>query len=204
VSLPTCSIITPTWQRRDLLLTRCIPSVQKQGYPAVEHIVISDGPDPALKKTLAQPWQHGWRNLWYDELPVQDEMRHWGGPARLAGLERATGEYIGYCDDDDALRPEHCGMLAAALDEHPEAGFAVSQMYQNSPSGGQVIGNGELAAGNVGTPMIVHRRSVLDVATWGPPDSFEDWKLVWAWLQAGIPYVRVPQVTADAWPSGYW
>jgi hypothetical protein len=46
--IPQVTIVTPTWQRHDLLLNRAIPSVQAQGYPGVEHLVISDGPDPPL------------------------------------------------------------------------------------------------------------------------------------------------------------
>jgi len=70
--IPRVSVITPTWQRHDLLLSRTVPSVQAQRYPSVEHIIVSDGPDPELKDKLAQPWTDGWRNLWYHELSVHD------------------------------------------------------------------------------------------------------------------------------------
>jgi len=201
MTLPLISILTPTWQRHDLLLGRAIPSVQAQGYPEVEHIVVSDGPDPELKDRLSQPWADGWRNLWYDELPVHDEEPHYGHLCRARGLELASGEYITYCDDDDALRPGHCGLLAAALGDHPDAGFAVSKMCSHSPHGESVIGEGELACGNVGTPMLMHRRSALDIATWDHAGQFEDWDLVWAWMRARVPYMRVNEVTADVWPS---
>lgn len=92
-------------------------------------------------------------------------------------------------------------MLAAALDENPDAGFAVSRMVSHGPGGESVIGDGGLACGNVGTPMIMHRRWPLDVAAWDHTSQFEDWDLVWAWMQAGVPYVRVDAETADVWPS---
>jgi glycosyltransferase involved in cell wall biosynthesis len=187
--------------RHDLLLGRCIPSVQAQGYPAVEHLVVSDGPDPVLREKLARPWLDGWRNLRYLELPAHDEDRHYGHHARAHGLELARGEYIAYVDDDDSLCPDHCHRLAAALDAAPEAGFAVSQMASHGPHGITVIGEGELACGNVGTPMIMHRRWPLEIAGWDHAGQFEDWDLVWAWLRAGAPYVRVNAVTCDAWPS---
>ena len=199
--IPKVSVITPTWRRHGMLLTRCIPSVQAQGYPSVEHLVISDGPDPELKDKLAQPWTDGWKDLWYHELPVHDEAEHWGSYGRAAGIELASGEYITYCDDDDSLRPFHCYQLAEALTAHPEAGFAVSRMLSHGAYGDIVIGTGPLAAGDVGTPMIMHRRSVLEHGTWGLPDRFEDWHLVWAWIQAGVEYVRVQAETSDVWPS---
>ena len=208
MSIPKVTVITPTWMRHDLLLTRTIPSVQAQGYPSVEHIVVSDGPDPELKELLAEPWLNGWKDLWYHELPVHDEAEHFGAPARNAGLELAGGEYVTYVDDDDSLRPYHCGILSAALDAHPEADFAASRMLSHSPYGDQVIGAGELAAGNLGTPMVMHRRGVPAKygtwgtdGQWGPGDRFEDWHLIWTWIQAGAVYVRVQAETSDVWPS---
>ena len=197
------SVISATWQRHEMLLGRCIPSVQAQDHPDVEHIVVSDGPDEALRDKLAWPWLDGWQGLWYRELLAHGTEEHWGGPARLEGIELASGEYVAYVDDDDELRPGHCRLLAEALDDNPEAGFAVSRMVQHGPYGDTVIGAGPLALGNVGTPMIMHRRSVLETASWGEPSEFEDWNLVWAWICAGVPYVRVDEITSDAWPSVY-
>jgi glycosyltransferase involved in cell wall biosynthesis len=202
-ALPRISVITPTWQRHDMLLGRCIPSVQAQGYPDTEHIIVSDGPDPELREILGQPWLRGWRSLWYDELPEHDPEPHYGHHCRARGLEIATGDYIAYCDDDDALRPLHCSLLAQALDANPGAGFALSLMVSHGPHGDAVIGAGAPAAGNVGTPMIAHRRSVLETATWDHAGQFEDWDLAWAWMRAGIGYVQVDCKTADVWPSVY-
>lgn len=199
--VPRVTVVTPTWQRRELLLSRCIPSVQAQGYPDVEHIVVSDGPDPELAAQLSYPWLDGLRNLWYRELPEHRLPPNYGHYARRAALELASGEYITYNDDDDALRPMHCQLLAAALDENPGAGFAVSRMLSHGPHGDSVIGWGPLACGNVGTPMIMHRREILEHGTWGPPSTLEDWEVVLKWLNAGIGYVNVDAETADVWPS---
>lgn len=202
---PRCTVITPTWQRHQLLFDRAIPSVQAQGYlPWTEHLVISDGPDPDLFGALAAPWKNGWKNLHYNWLPGHDPEPHYGHHARALGLEMATGEYITYCDDDDALRPEHCHMLAKALDENPDAGFAVSRMLSHGQGGAtSVIGHGVLACGNVGTPMIMHRRWVEEHGTWDHAGQYEDWDLCWAWMQAGIPHVRVDAETSDVWPSAF-
>lgn len=201
--VPLVAVITPTWRRHKMLLQRCIPSVQAQGYPRVEHIVVSDGPDPELARRLATPWRDGWRHVWYRELPEHARDDHYGHYARAAALELTEAAYITYCDDDDFLRPLHCSLLARALDENPDCGFAVSQMDSHGPYGITTIGAGELAAGNVGTPMIMHRKRVTDIATWDHADVFEDWDLVWSWIKAGVPYARVDLVTSDVWPSAY-
>jgi glycosyltransferase involved in cell wall biosynthesis len=200
--VPLVTVITPAWGRRKMLLQRCIPSVQLQGYPRVEHIVVSDGPDPGLRDILSAPWQQGWKDLRYAELPEHPPDPHYGVPARLEGLVLANGDYITYCDDDDSLRPLHCSLLAKALDENPEAGFAVSQMLSHQPGGDVVVGSGAgLTGGQVGTPMIMHRAGLAAVSTWGPSGAFEDWELVARWLEAGVAYVRVLAQTCDAWPS---
>jgi Glycosyl transferase family 2 len=180
--IPKVTVITPAWQRHDMLLTRCIPSVQAQGHPSVEHLVISDGPDEVLRKRLAQPWLDGWKDLWYRELDAHDPEPHYGHHCRAYGLTLATGDYITYLDDDDAMRPVHCHMLAAALDSNPSAGFAVSRMLSHGPHGDSVIGDGPLACGNVGTPMIMHRRELPDGLGWDHAGQFEDWDLVLAMI----------------------
>jgi len=203
VSIPKVTVVTPTWQRHEMLLTRCIPAVQAQGYPDVEHLVISDGPDQELGAKLSQPWLDGWKGLWYRELPEHAPEPNFGHYARLHGAELASGEYVTYCDDDDALRPLHCQLLAAALDENPDAGYAVSMMLSHGPHGDTTIGWGPLACGNVGTPMIMHRREILEHGTWGPPSRLEDWEVVLKWINAGITHVRVDEETSDVWPSLY-
>ena len=57
--------------------------------------------------------------------------------------------------------------------------------------------------GQLGSPMIMHRRSVLEFATWGEPDAAEDWKLVELWIASGVQYVPVKQVTVDVYPSTF-
>jgi glycosyltransferase involved in cell wall biosynthesis len=205
-SVPVVTVITPTWKRHGLLLERCIPSVQKQGHPAVEHLVISDGLDPVLRNKLRYPWLNGWKGLWYGELPAHDPEHHYGHHARAWALSVASGEYVTYCDDDDALQPHHCHMLAAALEADPGAGFAVSRMVSHGPGGTSVIGHGEIACGNVGTPMIMHRRELADlpgVTPWVQASQYEDWELVLAWINEGVAYVRVDAETSDVWPSLY-
>jgi glycosyltransferase involved in cell wall biosynthesis len=203
--VPLVSVITPTWHRRHgMLLGRCIPSVRAQDYPEVEHVVVSDGPDDDLAFKLGQQlaaW--GETRVIYREMVQHDPEPHWGHWARLAGIEASQGEYITYVDDDDALRPEHCSRMAAALEAAPEAGFAVSRMTCHGLAHKSVTGWGPLAPGNVGTPMLMHRRGTLEHGTWGPASFTEDWDLVERWLDAGVRYVSVDAETSDVYPARY-
>jgi len=204
VSAPLISVVTPTWRRHDLLLGRCMRSVQEQDYGNVEHVIVSDGPDPELRDLIATGVKNGsfTHPVRFTELDDHHPDPNFGHYARQAAVELATGPYIAYNDDDDALRPYHCRMMTAALDEAPDAGFTVSRMMSHYPDDAlMVIGWGPLGCGNVGTPMIVHRREILEHGAWGPPSRLEDWELVEKWLKAGVPYVNVNAETADVWPS---
>lgn len=198
MTAPMVSVITPTWRRNKLLMSRCIPSVQAQDYGRVQHVVFSDGPDEQLMRLLrAFEWKHP---LVYAEFPERDPLAEFGSRPRKAALAQAAGEYITYCDDDDALRPEHCRLMAEALNADPDAGFAVSRMVSHHAHP-VIVGWGPLALGNVGSPMIMHRRSILEHGTWGPDSWTEDWDLIERWLDAGVKYVNVNAETSDVWPS---
>ena len=197
------SVITPTWQRHDMLTGRCIPSVTTQAYERVEHIVVSDGPDEELRKKLGElslGYPHGFR---FEELHEHDPEPHWGHHARYRGVQQAAGDLIAYCDDDDALRPEHCNVLAAALAARPDCGFALSRMCSHSPSGEAVVGHGTPVFGNLGTPMIMHRKELLNIATWDHASAGEDWELALAWMNAGVRWCHVDAETVDVYPSTF-
>lgn len=205
--LPLVSVVTPTWQRHEPLLTRCAQSVGAQDYPLsrIEHVIASDGPDPDLSGLLFEsaPWPRP-GTVKIIHLPEHEPALHWGAPARKAGAAAADGELIAYLDDDDAYRPEHIRLLAEALIAAPDAMFVVGRMMSHQPGGDSVIGDGPLGFGNVGTPMIMHRRELLDLAGWDVSSPGEDWEIVSRWLGAGAAYVRVDAETVDVWPSTFW
>jgi glycosyltransferase involved in cell wall biosynthesis len=184
---PKISVITPTWRRRALLLNRCIPSVQAQDYAGqIEHVIVSDGPDPALA---------GVPGTWFlDEHRPALNRGIW---ARLAGVRMASGDLIAYLDDDNAWRPWHLRLLAAAI-ERENADFAWSRAACTDPAGLRwEVGSARPVYGQVDTSLIVHRRDLLATATWEPSCRPADWHLVDRWLKAGVSYAHVPVITLD-------
>ena len=195
MAVPLISVITPTWQRHDLLLDRCIPSVAAQDYPAVQHVIVSDGPDNVLAGKIVAG---SCGAVVWDALPAHDPAARWGHWARLRGLELATGEYIAYLDDDNAFRPGHLAKLAAALDADPSAGFAYSQIMMHNGGSSYVVGVPPPAYGQIDTSAIMHRRGLLETATWRDEGQVTiDWDIVERWLHAGTGWAHVPEVTAD-------
>lgn len=187
---PLVSVITPTWRRHDVLLGRCVPSVQAQSYGSIEHVIVSDGPDPELAAVIPP-------GVRFAELPEHDPAVRFGLRARLHALTMSRGEIIAYLDDDDAWRPEHVPTLVAALGARPDAGFGWTRMLVHFPGGRrQAQLGGRPSYGRVATSMMFHRRELLEVATW-QDGELHDWDLAEAWLMAGAGYVAVDAETAD-------
>lgn len=207
MSKPLVSVITPTIpSRHELLLNRCIPSVQAQAYRNVEHIIVSDGPDEELMRKLING-QFTHLVTYVQLLDEHHGGNRYGGAGRRKGIEMSQGDLIAYIDDDDALRPEHVSKLAAVLLDDPSLLWAFSVMASHSNTGLYThIGDyaGPPQACMIGTPMLMHRREILRYGTWGEPSQTEDWELVKKWLDAGLPYGRVREPTVDVYPSAYW
>jgi len=187
------SVITPTWKRYELLTRRCIPSVQAQTYVGeIEHVIVSDGSDPELSDYLKDV-----PGVRYFELEQHSSVGIWGEYPRAYGIEMSKGEYIAYLDDDNAFRPRHLEVLARALDEMSVAGFAYSQQARWSGDAYTLIGHNLPAFCDIDTSMIMHRREILDIATWRIGYNTIDWDIVERWMNSGIQWVFVPEVTND-------
>lgn len=206
------SVITPTWKRHKLLVERCIPSVQAQAWPEVEHVIVSDGPDMALGRYLRDD-SLGFtstlvRPVVYGEVAVHDGSPHnWGSAARNHAVSLASGDLIAYLDDDNAYRAGHLQVLAEALLSDPDADFAYSQMLTHP--NGHVIGAAPPEYGQIDTSLLMHRAGVLgkygDWPLAGQIDCHDqhapDWGVVAKWLAGGAKWVHVPKVTVDYWSS---
>jgi glycosyltransferase involved in cell wall biosynthesis len=198
---PLVSVVTPTWQRNDLLLKRCIPSVRAQTYPAVEHVIVSDGPDPGLAAEFADCGRYP--QVRFSELAEHDPASHYGYRALTAGLAAAQGDFIGYIDDDDAWRPQHLSRLVDLLVDS-DAPWAYARCMVHVGAGEVRIGDGPLAHGRIAGGMVVHRREILDTATWADhadEPGAPDWNLIRRWLAAGLQPVSLDEVTCDYYPG---
>jgi glycosyltransferase involved in cell wall biosynthesis len=190
------SVVTPTWQRHQLLVERCIPSVVQQSVQ-VQHVVCSDGPDPELRQLLKN------YNVTYvevDEHAVDD--CNYGARARNRGLEAATGDYIAYLDDDNAFKPFHVEMLAQALADNPDRDFVYSKMYRHTFA--DVIGHEPPEHGAVDSSTLMQRGDThLKYGWWPVPSPYSvDWELVRTWLERGATWLFVPTISVDYYYQG--
>jgi GT2 family glycosyltransferase len=112
------SVVTPAHQRSPRLL-RCLASVADQRGVDVEHIVqekraaLMAGPDePAAPAPAAGP---AYRRSWFTESDsgLYDALNR--------GFSRATGEMLGWLNDDEQYLPGALERVVRTAAEHPEA-----------------------------------------------------------------------------------
>lgn len=100
------------------------------------------------------------------------------GLVRNAGAEIATGDWVGFLDDDDVLIPD---VYRASVDRHPAVDMIVHPMFHPELGPLPRPGSDLLSHGNVGIGLTVKRKLFLQSPMLpGPPRcaSIEDYELV--------------------------
>jgi glycosyltransferase involved in cell wall biosynthesis len=117
---PKISIVTPSYNQGDFL-EMTIRSVLLQGYPNLEYIII-DGSSTDISLEIIKKYEKH-ISFWCSE---EDEGQ---SDAINKGVERSTGDLIGWINSDDFLQPH--------------ALFRVAEMYVKDPSAGVYVGGGQ-------------------------------------------------------------
>ena len=107
----TISIIIPVYNVNNYL-DRCVQSVLTQSYPDLEVILVDDGSTDG-SSLLCDRWAD-------TDSRVRVIHKENGGvsDARNAGLDAATGRYLGFVDSDDYIAPDMYEKLYRALQEN--------------------------------------------------------------------------------------
>ena len=202
---PQLSVVMPTHNRTDQLL-RAATSVLAQGSVDLELIIVDDASDPGNEATLERIATDGRVRI------VRNPVSLGPGGARNKGIELARGDYLAFCDDDDALLPGAADALVAHLRANPELG-AVSCWHQVvHPAIDRVVdyrgplrfGAGGLRWFNfVAIPFGVIRRADHPDGVWFDPElpTCEDWD-VWLRCAERRPFEVVPLVLYSYYQHG--
>ena len=197
---PLVSVITPTYERADLLAA-CIADVRAQTYPNLEHVVVIDGPDSESYEVCdwASRSAEAGRDFVYAELG-----RNWSSflidayaaaPVTVAML-LASGAYQMFLADDERMETDHIAALVALL-ERTGADLAYSkvEMYRKgAPSYRWVIGVEPPECGQITNAL--YRTEVLKLGLYVIGDHYaSDWATIDRWLRAGARYAFLDRVT---------
>lgn len=166
---PVLSVITPTWNRRRLLLSlvsNMAEQIARSKVP-VEHVVVSDGPDEVARLACDD-------RVVYRELPEHEGQ--FGSAVRDTGVAEAAGEWVWFCDDDDCYPPSSLETVTAAI--NPDLDMLIFQMRYLPPSNEWTVVprqfTGQLHSGQIGTPCVVLRREFAMKETWLEPTQRYD------------------------------
>ena len=206
------SIVTPTFPgREELLLERCIPSVQNLVLPEgewIEHIVISDrNTDLLLRMNLREEGvrfleiNESWRNSFSESCT--------GAFPWSIGSILAMGEVVGFLGDDDEYLPHHVDRHLQTMEE-TGADFTVSEVqFQVDGVPKFVVGDDSFQLGHLDSDGIMCKVHCLKSANWSISDvdgNAADYRLVRDWLSAGLKGALVPggptAIHHDGWLAG--
>jgi Glycosyl transferase family 2 len=200
------SVITPTWQRSELL-RGAIENVRAQTYRPLEHVVISDGVDRETARVAVAAMDC---SLLSD--PDRDVMvryvplgRNWSSflsdsfcaAPLTVGMLVASGSYQTWLADDERMTPDHISSLVDAL-EAADADLAYSKVRMSrvgqSPEHGYLIGTDPPELGQI--TNVLYRAELLKRGLYPfGAGMTSDWACIERWLAAGARCAFVPRVT---------
>ena len=124
---PLISVIIPVY-KAEPYLERCVNSVREQTYQNLEIILVDDGsPDRCGEMCDAFARKDS-------RIQVIHKENGGSSSARNAGLDVASGEYIGFVDSDDWIEADMYEMLLGLIREK-EARIAACGLQMDFPSG---------------------------------------------------------------------
>lgn len=170
------SVITATCQRPKHLAL-CLAQFRQQsvGSLRVEHLVVSDGPDPYARLLTEAA---GAACLELDQPHGQ-----WGAAAKDAGLQHARGRYVCFWDDDNLYEPHALATLFTAA-SGVDIGIVQCRHLQRKQARRIVLPrrwDGAPRYGDIDTMNVCVRRELALTEPWadGNRRSGEDYR----WIQ---------------------
>lgn len=195
------SVVIPT-HLRSHLLRESIASVAAQTLQPTELLVVDDANDPATQAVVADAEAR---------LPfaVRYVPNDAGGVchSRNKGAQAATGQWVGFLDDDDLWHPPFLERLVG-LGEQKRVGLVISGLLHHEDEHGvkpraQLTGltadtallqNGSMTGSN----FVIDRAAYARVGGFDPAVTvFNDWDFFVRLLDAGVTYAVDPEPLAE-------
>ena len=128
---PLISIVMPLYNAPAGAFTTAIESILRQVYAHFELIAVDDGsedrrPGAYLRKLAKQD-----RRIKY----IAQKKNKGIAAATNIGLEQASGPYIAFMDQDDALTPDALFWVAREINQYPKADFIYTDEAKICPGG---------------------------------------------------------------------
>ena len=205
---PLVSVVTGT-RSRPAEIENAIYQVRAQTYRPLEHVIVSDGPDPVVAGIVKRFAAEKPRIAPELKVPIifQETGRCWsdemasspGAAAFQVAQLLAHGEYQMWFSDDEEMEPDHIEALMDLMEEE-QTDFAYSMAVwytakkSKLPPISRVIGVAPPEPDHI--TNCIYRTALLDYG------KFEthvgrgtDWHQISKWLEAGASYSFLERVT---------
>jgi glycosyltransferase involved in cell wall biosynthesis len=125
---PSVSVVIPTHERRDLV-HRAVRGVVDQSYPgSIEILVVFDQAEPHPIEVEAGS------NRTIRTLVNRDRRPGLAG-ARNTGIIESRGDYVAFCDDDDAWLPDKLEAQVRKIQAHAGACVCATGVVMETDNG---------------------------------------------------------------------
>lgn len=104
ISTPLVSVIVATYRREDTL-KRALLSLVSQTYPQIEVIVVDDNADKDWNYQVESILEHVKSRLNNNLIYIKNKENKGSAETRNIGINKASGTYITFLDDDDIYLP---------------------------------------------------------------------------------------------------
>lgn len=111
MTTPKVSVIVPVYNT-EKYLRQCVDSISSQTLPEIEIILVDDGSEEDCARLCDELAQNDPR------IKVIHKPNAGPGLARNTGMEAASGEYVGFVDSDDFVKPEMYEALYTAAEKY--------------------------------------------------------------------------------------
>jgi glycosyltransferase involved in cell wall biosynthesis len=195
---PRISLVTPS-RNQARFVGHALRSVLDQGYPNIEYIVIDGASSDGSREEIARSAD---RLAYWVSEPDKGQTE-----ALNKGLERATGEIMGWLNSDDLLLPGALDLVADTFSRRPEVDVVYGHRILIDAAG-RAIGRWILPAHSrdayafgdfIPQETMFWRRAIWDRAGGALDESFTfamDWDLIARFDAAGARFLRLPRFLA--------
>lgn len=103
------TIITPTYNREEKILKRCLDSIDGQTYTKWKHLIIVDNIEINLSQELIDNYSSERRQF----ICLGRNSNDYGNSPRQLGIELADSDFIVFVDDDNVIFPNYLSVFAS-------------------------------------------------------------------------------------------
>lgn len=155
------SVIVPVY-KVESYLDKCVRSIVEQTYQNLEIILVDDG-SPDRCGEMCDAWAE-------QDARIRVVHKENGGlsDARNAGMEIATGKYIGFVDSDDYIAPNMYQLLQERLtdDDSDIAACGVQMVFEDGSPSRMLTSSGQYILDNAQAMEAIIRETQLKQPVW--------------------------------------